>query len=86
MPGHLPMREFQFFFFRHVQFCRDRRKFAELQKVATDLQGTGNALACSDLSLFISHVKAQALKQLNAAQAQQMLVGTAQIGATIGCP
>ena len=57
----------------------------QLQQVTTDLQGAGNGQACSDLKIFISHVKAQTLKQLTAAQAQQMLAGAAQIAATIGC-
>jgi hypothetical protein len=57
----------------------------QLQQVSIDLQGAGNGRACSDLSIFISHVKAQTLKQLTAAQAQQMLAGAAQIGATLGC-
>jgi hypothetical protein len=57
----------------------------QLQQVMTDLQGAGNGQACSDLKIFVSHVKAQTLKQLTAAQAQQMLTGAAQIAATVGC-
>jgi hypothetical protein len=58
----------------------------QLQQVITDLQGAGNGQACSDLKIFVSHVKAQTLKQLTAVQAQQMLTGAAQIAATVGCP
>jgi hypothetical protein len=56
----------------------------QLQQVSTDVQ-VGNGQACSDLSLFVSHVKAQTGKQLTAAQAQQLLAGAAQIAVVLGC-
>jgi len=59
---------------------------SQLQQVSIDLQGTGTVQACNDLSLFISHVQSQNLKQLTAAQSAQMLAGAARIGGTIGCP
>lgn len=56
----------------------------QMQAVQTDIS-TNNGLACSDLTAFINHVKAQSGKQLTTAQASQLIAAATQIQAVLGC-
>jgi YVTN family beta-propeller protein len=56
----------------------------QLQQVETDIN-TQNGLACQDLALFASHVKAQTGKKITTAQANQILAAVASIEAALKC-
>jgi hypothetical protein len=58
---------------------------SQLQAVQTDLAANNTAQACSDLTSFISHVKAQSGKKLTVDQANQLLAAATRIQAVLGC-
>ena len=58
---------------------------SQLQAVQTDLAANNTAQACSDLTSFINHVKAQSGKMLTVAQANQLLAAATRIQAVLGC-
>jgi predicted outer membrane repeat protein len=57
----------------------------QLQTVLADLQANNTAQACSDLTSFINHVKAQSGKGLTTSQANQLIAAAKQIQAVLGC-
>jgi hypothetical protein len=57
----------------------------QLQAVQADLQASSTAHACSDLTIFINHAKAQSGKQLTAIQAAQLVTNATQVRAVLGC-
>ena len=58
---------------------------SQLQTLQSDLAANNTAQACSDLTSFISHVKAQSGKMLTVPQASQLLAAATRIQAVLGC-
>jgi len=58
---------------------------SQLQAVQADLAANNTAQACSDLTSFINHVKAQSGQHLTADQANQMLTAATRIQAVLAC-
>lgn len=58
---------------------------AQLLAVAIDINNNNLGAACSDLTAFTNHVKAQSGKKITTAEAEQLLAGAAAIKMSIGC-
>jgi uncharacterized protein (DUF697 family) len=58
---------------------------SQLQAVQADLSANNTAQACSDLTSFINHARAQSGKALTVSQANQLIAAATQIKAVLGC-